>query len=66
MRRRAAANGDVPFVTVPINVRGEAVELPLYVGMEVAKEVAKFGETHQVGKKRARRVATSSLRLTRP
>jgi len=46
--RRAAANGDVPFVTVPINVRGEAVELPLYVGMSVSDEVAKFGQVHQV------------------
>jgi len=33
---------------VPINVRGEAVELPLYVGMSVSDEVAKFGQVHQV------------------
>ena len=33
---------------MPINVRGEAVELPLYVGMSVSDEVAKFGQVHQV------------------
>jgi hypothetical protein len=33
---------------VPINVRGEALQLPLYVGMSVSDEVAKFGAQHQV------------------
>jgi predicted transcriptional regulator len=48
LSRRAMANGEIPFVRIPMTVRGEEHELPLYLGQDIAKEVATFGRANGV------------------